>query len=188
MNKSLAIVVGVALALGGGAVAVALLKTGPVSSVPRPALTEGAWTEMAWPFPIDQWGKGKAFRCNAAGCNAGVNIYVRAKVGFCNCVTGISDDTELDRMSDFDLVGEVTPLGAGREISVGRMQGRSRAYRLAATASTRSVISVAFNDRCDMIVATVALSHDRPESIEPEVITFLNSPAMLRWAEIAIGL
>ena len=34
-----------------------------------------AWTEVAWPFPIDQWGKGKAFRCKAADCGAEVNIY-----------------------------------------------------------------------------------------------------------------
>ena len=28
--------------------------------------TVPAWTEVAWPFPVDQWGKGKAFRCKAA--------------------------------------------------------------------------------------------------------------------------
>ena len=28
--------------------------------------TVPVWTEVAWPFPIDQWGKGKAFRCKAA--------------------------------------------------------------------------------------------------------------------------
>jgi hypothetical protein len=35
-------------------------------------------------------------------------------------------------MSDFDLVGgEVSPLGAGRPITIARMKGRGRAYTLA---------------------------------------------------------
>ena len=80
-----------------------------VCGTPRPD-----WTEVAWPFPADQWGRGKAFRCKPADCGAEVNLYLRAKIGFCNCVTGISDDDELDRMSDFDLVGGATPLGNGR--------------------------------------------------------------------------
>jgi len=25
-----------------------------------------AWSEVKWPFPIDQWGVGRAFRCPAA--------------------------------------------------------------------------------------------------------------------------
>ena len=58
-----------------------------------------------------------------------MNLYLRAKLGFCNCTTGVADDDELDRMSDFDLVGgEVSPLGAGRPITVAWMKGRSRAY------------------------------------------------------------
>ena len=85
---------------------------------------------MAWPFPIDQWGKGKAFRCKAADCGAEVNIYLRAKLGFCNCTTGVADDDDLDRMGDLDLVGKASPLGAGRPVSIAWMKGRSRAYKL----------------------------------------------------------
>ena len=95
------------------------------ATAPRPA-----WTEVAWPFPIDQWGKGKAFRCKAADCGAEVNVYLRAKLGFCNCTTGVADDDDLDRMGDLDLVGEVSPLGAGRPVSIAWMKGRSRAYKL----------------------------------------------------------
>ena len=50
------------------------------------------WTETAWAFPIDPWGKGKAFRCRAEHCGAEVNLYVRAKIGSCGCVTAIDDD------------------------------------------------------------------------------------------------
>jgi hypothetical protein len=44
--------------------------------------TAPVWTEIAWPFPTDPWGKGKAFRCKTADCGAEVNIYLRAKLGF----------------------------------------------------------------------------------------------------------
>ena len=148
-----------------------------------------AWTEVAWPFPIDEWGKGKAFRCKAADCGAEVNIYLRAKLGSCNCTTGVTDDEDLDRMGDLDLVGEVSPLGAGRPISIAWMKGRSRAYALnARNAAGRTVISVVFNDRCDMIAATAVLGHDRPAETEPGVMKFLNGNTVMRWAEITLGL
>jgi hypothetical protein len=46
-----------------------------------------------------------------------VNIYLRAKLGFCNCTTGVADDDDLDRMGDLYLIGD-SPLGAGRQINV----------------------------------------------------------------------
>ena len=163
-------------------VAIALLNSHPSEGALRPV-----WSEIAWPFPVDQWGKGKAFRCSAADCGTEVDLYLRAKIGFCNCTTGVSDDAELDRMSDFDLVGEASPLGAGREISVGRMKGRSRIYQLR-NPPRRSAISVAFNDRCDMVVATAVVPHARPAAIEPDVIDFLNSARVLHWVEITLGI
>jgi hypothetical protein len=158
-------------------------RTDGVSAV-RPV-----WTEVKWPFPIDQWGTGRAF-CNAADCGAAVELYLRAKLGSCNCATGIADDADLDRMSDFDLVGgDVSPLGAGRPITIGWMKGRSRAYALAApNRPGKSALSIAFNDRCDMVVATVVLPHARPTGIEPAVIEFLNSSSVLHWAEVALGI
>jgi len=160
MNKVLAMIIGAAFGLGGIAGAIALRDARLPDSAPRPV-----WSEVAWPFPVDQWGKGKAFRCPHADCGAEVTLYLRAKIGFCNCVTGVSDDAELDRMSDFDLLGAVSPLGAGRTISVGRMQGR-----------------------CDMLVATAVMPHDRLAAIEPGVLAFLNSATVLRWAEVSLGL
>ena len=182
MRKSLAIIVVVALGLGGAG-ALALLKIAPAGVPLQPV-----WTEVAWPFPIDQWGKGKAFRCSAADCGAEVNLYLRAKIGWCNCVTGVSDDAELDRMSDFDLIGEAAPLGPGREIQVGHMRGRSRTYSLAQSRRGKTAISAAFNDRCDMVVTSVVVPHQQPASIEPSVVAFLNSQTVLRWAEITLGL
>jgi hypothetical protein len=155
-----------------------------------PSAARPVWAEVKWPFPIDQWGTGRAFACKAADCGAEVRLYLRAKLGSCNCTTGIAEDADLDRMSDFDLVGgEASPLGAGRPIAVGSMKGRSRAYALTArNPPGKSALSVAFNDRCDMVVATAVLPHDRPATIEPSVMEFLNSRPVLHWAEVAMGM
>jgi hypothetical protein len=148
------------------------------------------WTEVKWPFPIDQWGTGRAFVCKAADCGGEARLYLRAKLGSCNCETGIAEDADLDRMSDFDLIGvEATPLGGGMPIAVGTMKGRSRGYALTArNPPGKSALSIAFNDRCDMIVATAVLANERPAAIAPGVMAFLNSAPVLRWAEIAIGM
>src|ERR1035441_3078523 len=81
------------------------------------------WAEVQWPFPIDEWGKNKAFRCTTADCGAQVNLYIRAKIGFCNCTTGVSDDDELNRLSDFNLMGD--KLSRSEERRVGK-KSRSR--------------------------------------------------------------
>jgi hypothetical protein len=96
------------------------------ASVARPV-----WIEVKWAFPMDQWGTGRAFVCKASDCGSEVNLYLRAKLGSCNCANGVADDADLDRMSDFDLLGRaVSPLGAGRPINIGWMKGRSRVYTL----------------------------------------------------------
>lgn len=196
MRKLFAFTIAAAFVLGGAVGALALLVGSPAGhnaaalSNPRPG-----WTELQWPFPLDQWGKGKAYRCKPADCGTEVNLYLRAKIGFCNCVTGVADDAELDRMTDLDLVGgklsggEVSPLGAGRPITVGHMKGRSRPYALTTRGPPgNTAITVAFNDRCDMVVATVLLPRDRVAAIEPRVIEFLNSEPVLRWSEVTLGL
>jgi hypothetical protein len=148
------------------------------------------WTEVQWPFPMDEWGRGKAFRCEAADCGVEVNFYIRAKIGFCNCTTGVSDDDELDRLSDFSLMGEKpSVLGPGHPIRVAWMKGRSRSYSVADPyRAQKSALAVAFNDRCDAVVATVVVANDRPSAIEPSIIEFLNSQTVIRWAEVTLGL
>src|SRR4051812_31667482 len=94
-----AIITASVLMLLGAAGALLLSNIGVTE---RAVATEPAavWSEVAWPFPMDQWGKGKAFTCKAADCGAEVTVYIRAKIGFCNCSTGVADDEELDRISD----------------------------------------------------------------------------------------
>src|SRR6476619_865814 len=145
------------------------------------AALQPSWTELPWPFPMDQWGKGKAFQCKAADCGAEVAVYIRAKIGFCNCATGVADDEELDRISDFDLMGnQLTALGPGQPITVAWMKGRSRAFSVGAQHAGRSALSLGFNDRCDAIVATAVAGLERPAAIEAAVLEFLNSPVVAR--------
>jgi len=160
-------------------------RGGDVATAPHPV-----WTEMQWPFPIDEWGKGKAFQCRASDCGTEVNIYVRAKIGFCNCSTGVADDAELERLSDFNLVGgQVAARGDGRPIVVGWMNGRSRFYEISGSAwGGKAALSAAFNDGCDAIVASAILNHKRLVEIEPHVIKFLNNKTVLEWAKVTLGL
>jgi hypothetical protein len=132
--------------------------------------SQPSWNEVSWPFPMDQWGKGKAFVCKAAECGAEVTVYIRAKIGFCNCTTGVADDAELDRISDFDLFeNRLSALGAGKPIAVAWMKGRSRAFGIIGNPrSARSALC--------------------PEPVEQAVLDFLNSRTVLRWAEVTLGL
>ena len=151
-----------------------------------------AWTEEPWPFLRDQWGAGKAFHCKAADCGSDVAVYVRAKVGFCNCTTGVADDEELDRISDFALFADrFVPERPGHEVSVAWTKGksRSRAFSMEASQQTpQTVLSIGINDRCDAVVATAVAGGTSPEAIEPLVIDLLNSKPVLRWAEVTLGL
>src|SRR5215470_15146459 len=110
-----------------------------------PAELQPAWTEFIWPFPVDQWGIGRAFVCKAAECGVEVNLYVRPKIGFCKCATGVDDDDELERVGDNALIGTNTAaLGPGRLIEVAWMKGRSRTYGVMNAAQGR-VLSIGFN-------------------------------------------
>ena len=147
------------------------------------------WTQVKWPFPLDLWGPGLAFRCKAADCGGEVYLYLRAKIGFCNCTSAI-DDEMVDRVGDVDLLAsERGALGPGRAIDVRSMKGRSRGYAVGGRgAAAKSALSIAFHDRCDLIVATAAIGGDQPGVQEDAVLEFLNSDLVLRWAEVTLGL
>jgi hypothetical protein len=191
MKRTTAIAAIVAFGLGGLAGAFAFFASAsPDRDEAVAAPSHPVWAEMQWPFPIDEWGKGKAFRCKAADCGAEVNLYILAKIGFCNCTTGVSDDDELNRLSDFSLMGDkLSVLGPGRLIDVAWMKGRSRSYAVADRYQAgHSALTMAFNDHCDAIVTTVIVGHDHPAEIEPGVVEFLNGRTILRWAEVTLGL
>jgi hypothetical protein len=66
------------------------------------------------------------------------------------------------------------------------MKGRSRAYLTSDRG--RSALAVAFNDRCDAIVATVVVANSRPLAMEDSALEFLNGETIRRWAEVTLGL
>ena len=188
MRTRAAIAIGLAFVLLGAAGALALISQGRMPDRAAAKTVKPVWTETQWPFPMDEWGQGKAFQCRAADCGVETSLYIRAKIGFCNCTTGVSDDEELDRLTDFRLMGDrLLAVGAGRPIQVAWMKGRSRAY-LGAPDRGRSALAVAFNDRCDAIVATVVVADSRPLAIESGVLEFLNGQTIRHWAEMTLGL
>src|SRR5712691_9343662 len=139
MNKALRVaVVGIALMAAPGA----------INGVPvrPPAELRPAWTEFKWPFPVDQWGIGRAFVCKPAECGVEVNVYLRPKIGFCKCATGVDGDDELERVGDNALIGaDTVAVGPGRAVEIAWMKGRSRPYGVVDPAQGR-VLSIGFND------------------------------------------
>jgi hypothetical protein len=159
---------------------------------PGRAVTPGqhaVWREVNWPFLLDEWGIGRAYRCAPADCGTEINLYLRAKVGFCNCSTGVSDNADLDRVSDLELFSEeFVGLTDGRPVSVGRMQGRSRLYQVNIPyAGPRDIWAIGFNDKCDVAVATVLAAPDRVSEAEGLALDFLKSDPVQRWAAAELG-
>ena len=138
--------------------------------------------------PARSVGRGRAFQCKAADCGSELNLFLRAKIGFCNCAIGVADDDDLDRVGDVGLI-DSSALGAGRPIGVHWMKGRSRGYVVGGRgALAKSVLSIAFNDRCDVIVATATVGSDERAAHEGAVLEFLNSDLVSGWAETTLGL
>jgi hypothetical protein len=182
-----------AAGIGGYAVFVAAKPPADTQDVTTSDATsrELAWMQGAWPFPIDQWGEGWVYQCKAADCGIEITLYVRPKIGFCNCQTGVADDEELDRVSDTELFGsDRSALGPGQRITVHWMKGRSRSYAVRAPAGTsgsaKSLLSIAYNNSCDVIVATV-IAGKAPVAGEKAVLEFLNSERMRNWAVVVLG-
>jgi len=166
---------------------VGLLAAPAAPRVPAPARPpaelQPAWTEFKWPFPVDQWGIGRAFVCKAADCGVEVNVYLRPKIGFCKCATGVDDDDELERVGDHALMGgNAIALGPGRPIEVAWMKGRSRSYRVTHAGKGR-ILSIGFNDQCDVMVAIATFGAGDRELLEPAVLAFLNGDRVQRWVK-----
>ena len=148
------------------------------------------FSEVKWPFLMDQWGLGRAFHLDACpgAADAAIDVYVRAKIGFCNCTTGVSDDDELERVGDVELIGEkYKPTTAGHPIVVGWMKGRGRLYDVTGRPNG-ATLALGFNDRCDVIVATVVVSNASAARAEQAVLAFLNSERMIKWEKEQLGL
>jgi hypothetical protein len=146
------------------------------------------WREIAWPYPRDAWPTGRAFRCEASSCGAAVEVYVRPKIGFCNCETGVADDDEIDRVADLDLISErFAPREAGRVVRIAELSGRARGYELMMPdGSEHGAIGIALSHRCDMLVA-VAQSEGAMSDLQRTTLAFLGSDEMSHWMMTSLG-
>jgi len=153
----------------------------------RPALVRGnaQWQEIAWSFPRDGWPAGRAFRCETCGS---VELYVRPKIGFCNCDSGVADDDEVDRVADLDLISaRFVPTEAGKVIRVADMTGRARSYELKmAGGAEHTAVGIALSHRCDLLVAVVQGSA-RASDLQREALHYLASHEMHHWMMAELG-
>jgi hypothetical protein len=164
---------------------VAVLAVGALSGVAayensRPQVPD--WREIVWPLPRDGWPAGRAFRCGAAWCGDDIELYVRPKIGFCNCDRGVTDDDEVDRVADLDLISErFVPLAAGEVVRVADMAGRLRAYALRMPDGVQhGAIGIAVSRRCDLLVA-VAQGKGTAAGVQHVAMNFLATDAMKKW-------
>ncbi len=178
--------IGLAGLLASDAATLGVGASGPDAMAHAP---HAVWREVQWPFLLDEWGIGRAYRCAPADCGIQIDLYLRAKVGFCNCATGVSDDADLDRVSDLELFSEeFVGLTDGRPVGVGRLKGRSRLYRVDIPyAGARDMWEIGFNDKCDVAVATVLADPNRLREAEGLALEFLSSDPVQRWAAVELG-
>jgi hypothetical protein len=153
------------------------------------AAETSSWSAEKWPFPIDQWGNGEAFDCAAARCGREAHLYLRAKIGFCRCSTGVSDDDEIERVGDLGLFGpDYKALASGHPVSAGTMSGRARSFAVARPLqSALPVLTIALAHKCDAIVATVIAEPEGQSGIEAPALEFLRSAAVQHWVEAQGG-
>jgi hypothetical protein len=146
------------------------------------------WREIAWPYPRDGWPAGRAFRCDSELCGEETEVYVRPKIGFCNCDSGVADDDEVDRVADLDLISErFVPREPGQPVDIAGMRGRLRSYDLRMTdGSKHAAVGIAVSHRCDLLVA-VAQGRGDATGVERAALEFLASDGMTRWMISAMG-
>jgi hypothetical protein len=170
------------------ALAVAMGTLSGVAAYQHARSGSGTWHEIAWPFPRDGWPAGRAFHCDVASCGDDVELYVRPKIGFCNCDSGVADDDEVDRVADLDLMSDrFVPIEAGQVIRIAGMAGRSRGYDLRmADGSTHTAVGFALSRRCDLMVAVVQGKRSAAE-VQRVAQDFLGSEDMTRWMVSALS-
>jgi hypothetical protein len=135
-----------------------------------------AWHAIAWPFLRDGFAPGRAWRKDD------VTIYVRPKLGFCaNCETGVVEDSEVDQVTDLDLLDEkFKPVQDGKVVRVAGLSGRARLYNIATADGTRTVEAIAVNSRCDLVVALLVGKVDDPAVLK-DAHAFLESSTVQVW-------
>jgi hypothetical protein len=139
----------------------------------------GGWQEIAWPFPRDAWPAGRAFR------SAGLEVYVRAKLGFCNCTSGVTGDAEVDAVSDVDMLSpDFTAPSEGEPVRIGGLAGRARTYFVSTRAGPVIAAGYALSSKCDLLVA---VSRGRAVRDRRLVAELLESEPVAGWIADRLG-
>ena len=178
------------ICLGLAACALTLCATGISAQDLAKADTQAfPWAEEKWPFPIDQWSTGQAFGCAAERCGGEIHLYLREKIGCCRCATGVSDDDEIERVGDLELIGpDYKALASGHPVTAELMIGRARFYAVARPLqSALPVLTIALANKCDAIVATVTAEPQAQSVAEAHALDFLRSAAVQQWVEAQSG-
>ena len=166
------------LSLAGSLVAVLAGLAAYANWYPVPDAEERAtgWRRIAWPFPRDAFPAGRAWRRD------NTEVYVRPKLGFCgNCETGVVEDSEVDRVSDIDLLDErFVPVREGRRVQITDLFGRARLYRIRKDGRDRLVQAIAVSYNCDLIVALV-VGNVADDAIARSAHRFLETNTVQVW-------
>jgi hypothetical protein len=151
----------------------------------RPAVA--GWREIAWPFPRDGWPAGRAFRCDTALCGEAIELYVRPKIGFCNCDSGVADDDEVDRVADLDLISaRFVATEPGNVVQVAGMSGRIRNYSLQMQdGSQHTAAGIAVSRRCDLLVV-VAQGKGEAAGLQRAALDLLAKADVTQWMTAAL--
>ncbi|MBI1775107.1 MAG: hypothetical protein HYR63_07160 [Proteobacteria bacterium] len=146
------------------------------------------WTEASWPFPRDAWPAGRAFRCARSSCGQDIVLYVRPKLGFCNCVSGVTEDAEVDGVSDLDLLApDYWPTGPGTGRRIGDLPGRSRTYSMTlADGGTAFAAGIAVSRGCDLVAVAALSATPIGEAALSAAVGFLASAGPMSWLRRAL--
>jgi hypothetical protein len=170
-----------------GAVLLGLITSSGIAAYVGASPRGEVWHGITWPFPRDGWPPGRAYRCSAASCGSEMELYVRPKIGFCNCDTGVADDDEVDRVADLDLISpQFRPLRLGEAVRIADMSGRLRSYDLKMNdGSLRHAVGMAVSHRCDLMVAVVQGKASAAD-LQRAALDFLSSNAAANWIKSAM--
>jgi hypothetical protein len=103
--------------------------------------------------------------------------------------TGVSDDDEIERVADLDLIGlDYKPLASGHPVSAGLMTGRARLFAVVRPLQPAlPVLTIALANKCNAIVATVVADTAGQSAVEAQALGLLRSAAVQHWVEAQGG-
>jgi hypothetical protein len=101
----------------------------------------------------------------------------------------VSDDDEIERVADLDLIGlDYKPLASGHPVSAGLMTGRARLFAVVRPLQPAlPVLTIALANKCNAIVATVVADTAGQSAVEAQALGLLRSAAVQHWVEAQGG-